>query len=127
MCMADLTSEASALGVLIGEVRGWVGVVLGTAQGEVRQVIGPVRDSDAAVLAAAVLSRELDKTGTLLGLGKLEVASIKAATATRVVAHQSGAVLMMELDPKRPVGEVEAALRTRAWAPEQVVLDRSAV
>jgi hypothetical protein len=115
--MLDLVTEATTLGVLLEETRGVVGVVLGTTEGEVRGTVGSVRDSDAGASVAATLAVELNKIGMLLGLGGLGVVSIKSPTAARVVAQQSGAVLVIELDPKRPVGELETKLRTLAWAP----------
>jgi len=115
--MLDLVTEATTLGVLLEETRGVVGVVLGTTEGEVRGTVGSVRDSDAGASVAATLGVEFNKIGMLLGLGGLGVVSIKSPTAARVVAQQSGAVLVIELDPKRPVGELETKLRTLAWAP----------
>jgi hypothetical protein len=37
-----------------------------------------------------------------------------------VFARQASAVLAVELDPKRPVGELETKLRTLAWAPDDL-------
>ena len=121
--MVDLVSEASTLGALIEDTRGVVGVVLGTAEGEVRATVGSVRDSDAGAVVAAAVTAELNKIGALLGLGELGVASLKAATAARVFAQQSGAVVVIELDPKRPLGELETKLRTLAWAPEDELVE----
>src|SRR5579872_1698399 len=115
--MLDLVTEATTLGVLLEETRGVVGVVLGTTEGEVRGTVGSVRDSDAGASTAATLGVEFNKIGTLLGLGGLGVVSIKSPTAARVVAQQSGAVLVIELDPRRPLGELETKLRTLTWAP----------
>jgi predicted regulator of Ras-like GTPase activity (Roadblock/LC7/MglB family) len=125
--MLDLVTEASTLGVLLEETRGVVGVVLGTDHGEVRGVVGAVRDSDTGASVAAALSSELNRIGSLLGLGELGVVSIKAASAARVVAQQSGAVLVIELDPKRPLGELETKLRTLAWAPDEDQLEAPAI
>jgi hypothetical protein len=115
--MLDLVTEATTLGVLLEETRGVVGVVLGNTEGEVRGTVGSVRDSDAGASVAATLGVELNRIGSLLGLGGLGVVSIKSATAARVVAQQSGAVLVIELDPRRPLGELETKLRTLTWAP----------
>lgn len=115
--MLDLVTEATTLGVLLEETRGVIGVVLGNTEGEVRGTVGSVRDSDAGASVAATLGLELNKVGALLGLGGLGVVSIKSPTAARVVAQQSGAVLVIELDPKRPLGELETKLRTLTWAP----------
>src|SRR5262252_4186050 len=116
--MIDLISEASTLGVLLEETRGVVGVVLGTPDGELRTVVGSFVDGDATAACAASLTEELGKVGELLGLGELGVASLKSLTAARVFARQSDAVLSIELDPKRPLGELENKLRTLAWAPQ---------
>jgi hypothetical protein len=116
--MIDLISEASTLGVLLEETRGVVGVVLGTPDGELRTVVGSFVDGDATAACAASLTEELSKVGRLLGLGELGVASLKSLTAARVFARQSDAVLAIELDPKRPLGELENKLRTLAWAPQ---------
>ncbi|HMG22508.1 MAG TPA: hypothetical protein VK607_14345, partial [Kofleriaceae bacterium] len=121
--MLDLVTEATTLGVLLEETRGVVGVVLGTAEGEIRGTVGAVRDGDTGATVAAALAGELNRIGSLLGLGELDVVSIKATTAARVVAQQSGAVLVIELDPKRPLGELETKLRTLAWAPDEELLD----
>src|SRR5262249_4777152 len=115
--MLDLVTEATTLGVLLEETRGVIGVVLGNTEGEVRGTVGSVRDSDAGAMVAATISDELNQIGALLGLGGLGVVSIKSPTASRVVAQQSGAVLVIELDPKRPLGELETKLRTLTWAP----------
>src|SRR4051812_27713393 len=115
--MLDLVTEATTLGVLLEETRGVVGVVLGNTEGEVRGTVGSVRDSDAGASVAATLGVELNRIGALLGLGGLGVVSIKSPTAARVVAQQSGAVLVIERDPKRPLGELETKLRTLTWAP----------
>jgi hypothetical protein len=121
--MLDLITEASALGGLLEETRGVVGVVLSTIDGELRAIVGSVRDGDASAMVAAALTGELNKIGGVLGLGTLGVASLKAATAARVFARQSGAVVVIELDPKRPLGELEAKLRTVTWAPEEDLLE----
>jgi hypothetical protein len=92
-------------------------VVLGTTEGDVRAMVGAVRDASTSAMAAAAFSGELHKIGSLLGLGRLEVASVKASTAARVIAQQAGSVLVIDLDPKRPIGELETKLRTLAWAP----------
>jgi predicted regulator of Ras-like GTPase activity (Roadblock/LC7/MglB family) len=115
--MLDLVTEATTLGVLLEETRGVVGVVLGTTDGDVRAVVGAVRDASTSAMAAAAFSGELHKIGSLLGLGRLEVTSVKASTAARVIAQQAGSVLVIDLDPKRPIGELETKLRTLAWAP----------
>jgi hypothetical protein len=115
--MLDLVTEATTLGVLLEETRGVVGVVLGNTEGEVRGTVGSVRDSDAGASVAVTLGVELNRIGALLGLGGLGVVSIKSPTAARVVAQQSGAVLVIELDPRRPLGELETKLRTLTWAP----------
>lgn len=120
--MLDLKTEARRLGALVEETRGVVGVALGTTGAELRAVAGSVADGDAGVAVAAALTAALGTIGSLLGLGQLDVASLKAATAARVFARQSGVVLAIELDPKCPLGELEAKLRTLAWAPEAELL-----
>jgi len=115
--MVDLVTEASTLGELLEETRGVVGVVLASSEGDVRAVVGAVRDSNGCGLAAAAMAGELNHIGALLALGDVEVTSIKAPTAARVVAQQRGAVVVIELDPKRPLGELEIRLRNEAWAP----------
>jgi hypothetical protein len=115
--MIDLIGEASALGILLEETRGVVGVVLGTPDGELRTVVGSFVDGDATAASAASLTEELGRIGELLGLGELGVASLKAMSAARVFARQADTVLAIELDPKRPLGELETKLRTVSWAP----------
>jgi len=115
--MIDLIGEASTLGILLEETRGVVGVVLGTPDGEARTVVGSFVDGNTTAESAASLIEELGKIGALLGLGELGVASLKATTAARVFARQDDAVLAIELDPKRPLGELETKLRTLSWAP----------
>jgi hypothetical protein len=77
-----------------------------------------VRDTGSSAMAAAALTGELNHLGALLGMGDLGVASTKASTSARVFAQQASAVLVIELDPKRPLGELETKLRTLAWAPD---------
>ena len=115
--MVDVITETSSLGTVLDETRGVVGVVLGTADGELRAVIGSVLNGDACAAAVAAVTLELAAIGTVVGLGVLGVASVMAPTAARVLARQAGAVLAIELDPKRPLGELETKLRTLAWAP----------
>lgn len=116
--MPDLAREANKLGALLEETRGVVGVALGTAGGQLRAIVGSVVDGDASAAVAAALTDELGRIGSLLGLGELGVASLKATTASRVFARQAGAAVVIELDPRRPLGELEAKLQTVAWAPE---------
>jgi hypothetical protein len=115
--MSELVREANVLGALLEETRGVVGVALGTAGGQLRAVVGSVVDGVASAAVAAALTEGLGKLGALLGLGELGVASLKAPTASRVFARQAGAVVVIELDPKRPLGELEAKLQTVVWAP----------
>jgi len=118
--MLDLISEASTLGALLEETRGVTGVVLGTVDGEVRTVVGSFLDGDATAATAATVVVDLGRIGELLGLGALGVASLRAPTANRVFAHQGAAVLAIELDPKRPIGELETKLLTLDWAPDEI-------
>jgi uncharacterized protein DUF4388 len=121
--MLDLATEATMLGTLLEETRGVVGVALGNDEGELRAIVGNVADGDASAAVAASLTGELGRLGAVLGLGEFAVASIRATTATRVFARQSGATVVIELDPKRPLGDLETKLRTMAWAPEDEILE----
>jgi hypothetical protein len=121
--MLNLATEATMLGTLLEETRGVVGVALGNDEGELRAIVGTVADGDASAAVAAALTDELGRLGAVLGLGEFAVASIRATTATRVIAHQSGATVMIELDPKRPLGDLETKLRTVAWAPQDEILE----
>lgn len=123
--MIDLISEASTLSALLEETRGVIGVVLGTSDGELRTVVGSFTDSNATAVTAASLTGQLSTAGALLGLGDLSVASLKSPTSARVFAHQSGAVLAIELDAKRPLGELEGKLRTLSWAPGEPIAQRA--
>lgn len=125
--MLGLVTETSMLGALLEETRGVVGVVLGTADGELRAVVGSVADGNTGAAVTASLIEALSHVGSLLGLGELGVASLKGATAARVFARQGSAVLAIELDPKRPLGDLETKLRTVAWAPDEEVLELPAV
>jgi hypothetical protein len=121
--MTELAREANTLGALLEETRGVVGVALGTAGGQLRAVVGSVVDGDASAAVAAALTHELSRLGAMLGLGELGVASLKAPSAARVFARQAGAAVVIELDPKRPLTELETKLRTVAWAPGDEILD----
>ncbi|HET7504700.1 MAG TPA: DUF4388 domain-containing protein [Kofleriaceae bacterium] len=121
--MTDLARDPNTLGALLEETRGVVGVALGTAGGQLRAVVGSVVDGDASAAVAAALTDELGKLGEMLGLGELGVASLKAPSAARVFARQAGAAVVIELDPKRPLTELETKLRTVAWAPGDGVTD----
>jgi predicted regulator of Ras-like GTPase activity (Roadblock/LC7/MglB family) len=113
-----LTMDSSTLDNLLVDTTGVVGVVVGTADGEVLQIDGEVADGDAVAAVAASLTGELGKIGALLNLGELRVASLKAATAARVFTRQTGAVIAIELDAKRPLGDIETKLRSMVWAAE---------
>jgi predicted regulator of Ras-like GTPase activity (Roadblock/LC7/MglB family) len=115
------------LGALLEETRGVVGVILGTADGELRAVVGSVADGNTGAAVTASLTEALNHIGTLLGLGELGVASIKGSTAARVFARQAGSVVAIELDPKRPLGDLEVKLRTQAWAPPEEVEETTEV
>jgi len=125
--MLGLVTETSMLGVLLEETRGVVGVVLGTADGELRAVVGSVADGNTGAAVTAALTEALSNIGALLGLGELGVASLKGPTAARVFARQAGAALAIELDPKRPLGDLETKLRTIAWAPEEEAFEPPSV
>jgi len=116
--MLDFTMESSTLDNLLVDTTGVVGVVVGTADGEVIQIDGTVDDGDAVAAVAASLTGELAKVGSLLHLGELRVASLKAATAGRVFTRQTGAVIAIELDARRPLGDLETKLRSMVWAAE---------
>jgi|GEM_PF-5684940 len=116
--MLDLTMESSTLDNLLVDTTGVVGVVVGTADGEVTQIDGVVADADAVAAVAASLTGELGKIGALLNLGELRVASLRSATAGRVFTRQNGAVIAIELDAKRPLGDLETKLRSMVWAAE---------
>jgi hypothetical protein len=104
-----------------------VAAVLGTTMGETRSVVGSFVDGDTTAAVAASLTAELTALGAILGLGELGVTSLKAPSAARVFARQAGAVLAIELDPKRPLGELEVRLRTTTWAPDDEALDAPVV
>ncbi|MBC7974212.1 MAG: hypothetical protein H7138_04450, partial [Myxococcales bacterium] len=116
--MLDFTMDSSTLDNLLVDTTGVVNVVVGTADGEVTQIDGDVADGDAVAAVAASLTGELGKIGNLLSLGELRVASLKAATAGRVFTRQTGAVIAIELDAKRPLGDLETKLRSMVWAAE---------
>jgi predicted regulator of Ras-like GTPase activity (Roadblock/LC7/MglB family) len=124
--LVELASEKGPLADLVRETPGVFGVVLGTWAGELTSVAGSFVDGDTTAAAAAGLISELGTAGELLGLGELGVASVKAPTAARVFARQAGTVVALELDPKRPLGELETKLRTVAWAPEDIPEDELA-
>jgi len=123
MPMLNIKTDASVLGALVEATRGVIGMVLGTTETELRAVFGRVADGEASVAVAASLTGELETIGSLLGLGQLGSASLKAKATARVFARQAGAVLAVELDPKCPLGELEAKLQTLAWAPKEELLE----
>jgi len=116
--MLDFRMDSSTLDNLLVDTTGVVNVVVGTTDGEVTAIDGTVADGDALAAAAASLTGELGKIGTLLNLGELRVASLKAATAGRVFTRQIDAVIAIELDAKRPLGDLETKLRSMVWAAE---------
>src|SRR5262245_30875879 len=103
---------------LLDETAGAIGAVLGTRDGELRAVVGSAPHAESAAATVAVLLAELATVGSLLGLGEPGVASLRSPTAAHVFARQRSAVLAVEIDPRRPLGEIEARLRTTAWAPD---------
>lgn len=120
--MVSLANQSPTLGTLLDETRGVVGGVLGTAEGELCNTVGSVADGNTSALIAAALANELGKAGSALGLGAFDVVTLKASSAARVVARQAGAILALELDPKKPLGELETKLRTLPWAPPPELL-----
>jgi hypothetical protein len=122
MPMLNIKTDANVLGTLVEETRGVVGVALGTTETELRGVIGRVADGEASVAVAASLTGELETIGSLLGLGHLGSASLKAKATARVFARKAGAVLAIELEPKCPLDELEGKLQTLAWAPREELL-----
>jgi len=122
MAMLNIKTDANVLGTLVEETRGVVGVALGTTETELRAVIGRVDDGEASVAVAASLTGELETIGSLLGLGHLGSASLKAKATARVFARKAGAVLAIELEPRCPLGELEVKLQTLAWAPREELL-----
>jgi predicted regulator of Ras-like GTPase activity (Roadblock/LC7/MglB family) len=116
--MLDFTMESSTLDNLLIDTVGVVNVVVGTAEGEVTAIDGSVADGDALAAVAASLTGELAKVGLLLNLGELRVASLKGASAGRVFTRQGEAVIAIELDAKRPLGDLETKLRSMVWAAE---------
>jgi predicted regulator of Ras-like GTPase activity (Roadblock/LC7/MglB family) len=118
--MSNTKPEPSMLETLVGETWGVIGAAQGTTRAELRAVIGSTAEGDASLAVAAKLTGEMGAIGALLGLGPLDVVSLKAATGARVFARQAGQVLAMALDPKCQLGELEARLRTLAWAPREV-------
>lgn len=122
MPMLNIKTDASVLGTLVEETRGVVGVALGTTETELCAVLGRVADGEASVAVAASLTGELETIGSLLGLGHLGSASLKAKATARVFARKAGAVLAIELEPKCPLGELEGKLATLAWAPRGELL-----
>lgn len=116
--MLDFMMDSSTLDNLLNDVAGVVGVVVGTTDGEVTATDGNVHDGDAIAAVAASLTGELGKIGAVLNLGELRVASLKSATAGRVFTRQEDAVIAIELDAKRPLGDLETKLRSMVWAAE---------
>jgi hypothetical protein len=111
-------TEASPLGILLDETPGVIGVVLGTATGDVRAVVGSVLDGESGAATAASIAHELAAIGFSLGVGELGAASVKSRTSAFVFARQAGAVVAIELEPNRPLGDLEVKLATRSWAPD---------
>jgi len=123
MPMLNIKTDASVLGALVEETPGVVGVALGTTETELCAVIGRIADGEASVAVAASLTGELETIGSLLGLGQLGSAALKAKATAHVFARQAGAVLAIELEPKCPLGELETKLQTLPWAPKEELLE----
>src|SRR5262249_18592811 len=113
---AELTPP-DGLDALLDETPGAIGAILGTRDGELRAVPGNAAHAEATAATVAVLLTELSTAGALLGLGELGVASLRSSRSGHVFARQGDAVLAVEVDPKRPVAELEARLYSTAWAP----------
>jgi hypothetical protein len=108
--------------VLFDETAGAIGAVLGTRDGELRAVVGSAAHAESAAATVAVLLAELTTIGTLLGLGEPDVASLRSPTAAHVFARQRATVLLFEVDPRRPLGEIEGRLRNTAWAADAAAI-----
>lgn len=113
-------TEPTTLQAMLDDTAGIVGAWLCTASGEVRTVIRGTATRESHAASTAAVATELAALGGLLGLGELRVASVKAATAGRVVARRGDALLAFELDPRRSLGELEKKLATLAWVPDDV-------
>src|SRR3569832_1039028 len=99
-------TEPLTLQAMLDETPGIVGAWLCTASGAAPRVIrGPV-NRETEVARTLSLAGALTALGGLLGLGELRVASAAASTSGRVVARRSDALVAIELDPRRPLGEL---------------------
>lgn len=109
-------TQPTTLLAMLDETPGIVGAWLCTASGVMRRVIRGAANRETEATRTAALAAELTTLGSLLGLRELRVASIKAPTSGRVVARQPDALLAIELDPRRSLGDLERKLATLTWA-----------
>jgi Domain of unknown function (DUF4388) len=115
--MLNLATGTSTLEVLLRESGVVTGAVLATSEGEVLAMTGSVRPGgDDLAAVAALLTRELATMGTSLGLGLFSVASLKGEASARVFAAQGDSALVVEVDARRPLTELESRLRSSQWS-----------
>jgi predicted regulator of Ras-like GTPase activity (Roadblock/LC7/MglB family) len=114
----DVGDAPPMIHALFDETAGAIAAVPGTRDGELRAIVGSAAHAESAAATVAVLLSELTTVGSLLGLSEPGVASLRSPTAARVFARQRAAVLAFEVDPRHPLGELEARLRHTAWAPD---------
>lgn len=115
--MLNLATGTSTLEVLLRESGVVTGAVLATSEGEVLGMTGSVRPGgDDLAAVAALLTRELATMGKSLGLGQFSVASLKGESSARVFAAQADAALVIEVDARRPLAQLESRLRSSQWS-----------
>lgn len=113
--MLNLATGASPLEILLREAGGVQSAVLGTMDGEVRAATAEAAPGEELAAVTAAVSRELAIAGELLGLGGFSSVTVKATTSARVYARQGSATLALAVDPRQPLGELEARLRDGSW------------
>jgi len=104
---------------LLDDLPGIVGFVLTDEEGRMVQTTGAVEEPELAAAQVAMMVRDMGRLAATLGLGPGELVTIQGVRARRVIALQRGAIVAIELGPKRQIAEVERLLRGCDWAPAE--------
>ena len=102
---------------IVAGIPGVRGCVVGDADGRVFERKDTAPSAGALAAHVGVLLRDFSEASNLLGLGELELVTLRGGEACVVSGFRARAALCVEVDAGRPTTAVEAALKSNDWAP----------